>query len=389
MRGAGTCDLQPDGSWRLDLSRMSVDRIRLQGEDQELVAALPGVLRRAIGELRPTGPINLTGALRFGKAGPGAPLEAGWNVDLLLHQASLQVGPKLENIFGCVRLRGSSLGPRFTSFGELKLDSLTYKNFQFTEVLGPMWLDNENVFLGTMPGAAEAGRPSERITAKLFGGVVAADCQVRLGAVPQYRLIAALSGADLARFAAENLANPRRLNGKVLANVDLQGSRGAHTLVGAGDIHLTAADVYELPLVVSLLKIVRAKPPDNTAFTESDIAFDIKGQHVILKKIDLRGDAVNLAGVGELTLDGQTNPIRLELHTMVGRGNLPLISGVFSEASQQILKIHVAGSLDHPVTRTEAFPAASQALEALRSEPARSTRRPPFGEALWPFGSRP
>ncbi len=230
----------------------------------------------------------------------------------------MQIGPQLENVFGCVRLQGSSNGAKYTSFGELMLDSLTYKNFQFTQILGPLWFDNENVYLGTLPYAPPHGQKAGRVTANLFGGVVSGDCRVRLGAVPQYHLVASLAGADLRQFAAENLSGPTRLNGKILANVDLQGSRGQHTLAGRGDIHLTDADVYELPLMVSLLKIVSAKRPDNTAFTESDIDFQINGQHVELSKIDLRGDAISLSGRGELTLDAQTNPIRLELHTLVG-----------------------------------------------------------------------
>jgi hypothetical protein len=137
--------------------------------------------------------------------------------------------------------------------------------------------------------------------------------------------------------------------------------------VGRGDIHLTNADIYELPLVVSLLSIVRAKAPGPTAFTESDVAFRVNGQHVQLTQIDLRGDALDLGGTGELTLDGQTNPIKMELHTTVGRGAIPIISGMFSEASQQILKIHVDGTLEHPNAWTEAFPIANQALERLTS----------------------
>ncbi len=194
--------------------------------------------------------------------------------------------------------------------------------------------------------------------------------------MPQYRLIAALSGADLREFAAENLTNHQALNGKVLANVDLQGSRGQHTLVGTGDIHLTEAEIYELPLVVSLLKIVRAKLPDNSAFTESDVAFQINGQHVTLNQIDLRGDAVSLTGSGGVTLDSQTNPIHLELHTTVGRGAMPFISGMFGEASRQILKIHVNGSVDHPTTWTEAFPMAGEALERLRADVERQVPPP-------------
>jgi hypothetical protein len=387
LRSGGFCDFQPDGSWRLHLRQLSVDRIRLEGEDHELVAALPAALRRAVGELRPTGPIYLKGRLDFAKRDKAAPLQTGWDVDLFLHQASLQVGPRLDNIFGCVRLQGSSQGASYTSFGELQLDSLTYKNFQFTQVLGPLWLDNQAVFLGALPHAPPGGQTAGRITANLYGGTVAADCQVRLGAVPQYRMVATLSGADLGRFAAENLGNPQSLKGKVAANVDLQGSRGQHSLVGTGELHLTKADVYRLPLMVSLLKIVRAKPPDDTAFTESDITFTINAQHVRLNQIALRGDAIDLAGTGELTLDAQTNPIRLELHTSIDRAQMPIVSGMFSLASRQIMKIHVAGPLDNPVMRTEAFPVATEALERLRADVEKQPAAA-GGGPLWPFGAR-
>ena len=80
---------------------------------------------------------------------------------------------------------------------------------------------------------------------------------------------------------------------------------------GTGTIHLSDADVYKLPVMVSLLALLRAKPPDSSAFTQSDIAFDIQqGEHIILKQIQLNGSAMDLSGHGELTLDGQTNPIR-------------------------------------------------------------------------------
>ncbi len=368
MRADGWCDMRPDEAWRLHLDRLSVDRIRLDGGDRELVAALPAALRQAVAELRPTGPINLKGMLEFSKIGDSAPLQSVWDVALYLHQASLQAGPQINNVSGAIHLRGSSDGTRYTSSGQLDLDSVMYRNFQLTEVLGPIWFDNQNVYLGTLPFAPPQGQPRGRVTGKLFGGVAAADCHVRLGTVPQYRLIATLSGADLGQFAVENLTSHQALRGKILANVDLQGSRGQHTLFGRGDVHLTDADIYELPLVVSLLSIMRAKAPGPTAFTESHIAFQVNGPHVLLKQVDLRGDALDLGGHGELTLDGQTNPIKLELHTTVGRGAIPLISGMFSEASQQLLKIHVDGTLEAPQAWTEALPIANEALERLRAD---------------------
>ncbi len=368
MRADGWCQIQPDGAWRLRLDRLSVDRMRLDGDDRELVSALPAALRQAVAELRPTGPINLKGMIEFSKTGIQAPLQSLWDVGLYLHQASLRVGPQINNVFGAVHLQGSSNGARYASYGQLELDSLTYRNFQLTQILGPLWFDNQNFYLGTLPFEPANGQPRGRVTARLFGGAAAADCHVRLGAVPQYRLIATLSNADLGQFAIENMTSHQALRGKILANVDLQGSRGQHTLVGRGDVHLTDADIYELPLIVSLLSIVRAKAPGPTAFTESDIIFQINGQHVQLKQIDLRGDALDLGGQGELTLDGQTNPIALELHTTVGRGAIPIISGMFSEASQQLLKVHVVGSLEQPQAWTEALPIAGEALNMLRTD---------------------
>ena len=155
------------------------------------------------------------------------------------------------------------------------------------------------------------------------------------------------------------------------------------TCSARGTIHLTDADVYDLPLMVSLLKIIRAKAPDSTAFTQGDIAFDIQqGEHFILKQINLDGDAISLSGNGEVTLDGQTNPIRMQFHTTGGRNGLPIISGMLSEAGKQILLIHVGGTLEHPEPRTETVPRGQPGLAAVAGRP-RSNRRRKQAGGFW------
>ncbi len=385
MRTMGTCDLSPDGGWKLQLRDLAVDRVRLRGEDHDLESALPESLRRAITELKPGGPLNLRGAVDFAKFRADGPLQTSWDVDVEMHQGSLQAGPKLENIFGRVRLTGSSNGTRFSSRGELALDSVTYKNFQFTQVIGPLWFDNNNVVLGHW-GNAPQGQSPRHITAGLLGGVLTGDCHVKLGAMPHYHLIASVAQADLQQFAESNLAGNQKLKGKILAQVNLQGNGGPKNLVGTGTIHLSDADVYELPVMVSLLKIARAKSPDSTAFTQSDINFSVQGEHITLNQINLDGDAISLSGHGELTLDGQSNPINLELHSTVGRGTVPLLSGLLSEASQHIMLIYVNGTLDNPTTRAEAFPAAQGALQQLQAEGEKSTLLPRPGSIMRSMG---
>jgi hypothetical protein len=382
MSTGGSCDFFPDGSWKLSLRKFWVNRLHLHGEgaDQELVTSLPEGLKHAVAELRPTGSINLTGnRLDFSKARHDARLETAWDVKLSLEQVSLQVGPKLENISGGVQLVGSSDGVRYASRGELNLDSVMYKNFQFSQILGPLYFDNDNANLGDW----RAGGGNRRVTAKLLGGTVAGECQIRLGNLRpnelRYGLSASISQADLGMFARENLANHQKLNGKLVGDIKLVGNREPHTMFGSGNLHLSDADVYKLPVMVALLKIVRAKPPDTTAFTQSDIRFEVRGQHIHLAPIEFRGDAVNLSGQGDITLDGQTNPINLDFHTMVGRGNIPLLTGLLSEASQQILTIHVGGTLDNPVTRTDVLPAANQAIQQLQADYDRPTALPPTG----------
>lgn len=370
LRAAGVCDFVPGGGWQLKLTKFDVDRLRLHGEDHELEDALPESLKKAVAELHPRGAINLKGAVNFSKRTPESPLFCGWDVFLALHRVSLQSGPRLENIYGSLRLTGSSQGQTFSSRGELALDNVTYKNFQFTQVIGPLWLDKNNLILGDWSAEPPpANQPRRHVTANVLGGVVAGDARVQLGAVPQYFLAATISQADLGQFARENLAGHQKLEGKILANVNLRGNADPRNLFGSGNVHLSEADVYQLPVMVSLLKFLRAKSPSATAFTESDIQFDIRGEHIVLKQINLTGDAVNLTGFGDVKLDGQTNPIDLHFHTMVGKGNMPILSAMMSEASQQILQIHVGGTLDNPESRTEAFPGANQALQQLQTDP--------------------
>lgn len=389
IRTGGICKIQPDGGWHVRLTNLSADPLRLQGEDRDLTSALPEALRKAIGELKPTGLINLRGAIDLAKSTPDAPLYVGWDVELFLYQSSLQVGPKLENIFGSVQFTGSASGGRYASSGALKLDSATYKNFQVTQVRGPLWLDNSQAVLGIWPGVQpRKGQQAGHITARILGGVMNVDCHVKLGAMPHYHTIATVDGVDLAQFARENMTNHQKLNGKVHAFVDLQGTGSGRNLFGAGKLHLSDANVYELPVMVSLLKIARAKSPDSTAFTQSDIAFDVRDRHIILNQINLNGDAISLTGTGELTIDGQTNPISLQLHTQVGRGDVPVLKDLLSETSKQIMMLHVEGPLENPTTRPQAFPGANEALQQLQGDARQPSMLPQSGSLMRAIGLR-
>ncbi len=373
----GYCDFLPDGRWNIHFANLSADRIRT---DRELIQALPERLRKAVGELNPTGTINLHGSLDFQRTGrPDEPLRSRWNVRLGLQQSNLQCGGLLlENVHGEVSLRGECDGRQLQSRGELAVDSLSYKDCQFTQVMGPIWIDDGRVLFGAWVDRRENGatateatgpsQPPRPITAGLFGGKFYTDGWVALGPQPRYAVNATLTAADLARCARETAAGQHKLSGRILATADLAGSgRTRNTLSGRGTVRLSEADVYELPVMISLLKILSIRPPDQNAFSDATIDYRIEGEHIYLDRIDFHGDAISLRGKGEMDFQ---SAIRMTFYATVGRGelDLPVVKQVFSGASQQIMLIHVDGTLQNPETRREALPGVNRVLQELTGE---------------------
>ena len=60
VSAAGDCRMQPDGSCRLNLTRLAADQVQV---DQDLLAALPGRMGEALARYPLSGPFNLLGKL--------------------------------------------------------------------------------------------------------------------------------------------------------------------------------------------------------------------------------------------------------------------------------------------------------------------------------------
>lgn len=367
ISASGECLIDPNGGWRLDLQRMFVDRLAV---DRDLLNALPEALKKPTTMLEPTGRFNLRGNIALAGSGvPGQPLAADWNLTIDCHNNSLQCGVPLHGIHGSLSLVGSSQAGRFESSGELQLDSVFYGDYQLTEVLGPLWVDNEQVLLGFWADRRRGQSPERRLTGKLYGGTTVSDGWIVLGDEPEYAILATLSKGDLARFAQERVPGNTRLSGEIYATVDLRGKgRTRNNIQGRGSVQLRNADIYQLPAMVSFLKVLSLRTPDTRGFTESDIQFALQGEHVYLERIDFDGDAVSLQGRGELNL--VNDQVNLVFRAVVGSdaAKLPAMKQILGGASQQILLMHVDGTLKNPQVRREAFPGVNQVLEQLQAE---------------------
>jgi len=384
---SGQGDFLPDGSWRFRFDNLAVDRVRF---DRELVQALPALLKRAVAELNPGGPIYLRGgqgALALGRGGnPGDPLTSQWNLEIGFQQLDLDLGLRLDGLSGALRLVGEHDGERFRSRGELDVDSVSYKDLQFTQVRGPVWIDDQRVLFGAWDHAppfgraaapGPAGQQPASLSAKLFGGTVFCDAKIALGPSPRYVIYASLQDADLARCAQDLIPGRQNLQGKMWSEVSLQGEgRSASSLVGRGSVALRDADIYEIPLMIALLKILSIRRPDKSAFCSSDIDFHVEHGRLYFDRLNFNGDAISLVGTrGEMDFQGNVN---LVFHSVVGRSDrsVPILGEILGGASQQIMQIRVTGTLQNPETRREPLPAVNQAIQQLRAERERNGLAP-------------
>jgi hypothetical protein len=373
----GHCDFHPDGCWNVCFEKLLVDQIRV---DRELSEALPERLKRVAAELNPSGAMNLRGSLELERTGPpDEPLQSRWNMGVGMQQGTLQCGGiLLENVCGGASFRGAFDGRHVLSRGELMLDSVSYKDYQFTSVAGPIAFDDGRVLFGAWVdhpqrgiGASDATGPLQSprsLSAALFGGLVNGDAWVTLGSTPTYTMNVTVTDANLARCAQEVTGSRQRLRGKILLTADLAGSgRTRNLLSGKGSIRLSEANIYELPVMLSLLKLLSIRPPDQNAFSDAEIDYRIVGEHVYFDRIVFHGDAISLRGSGEMRPQSQ---IDLTFYALVGRGELeiPVVKQVLRAAAEQLLMIRVGGTLERPEPRQEPLPVLNQALQQIRSE---------------------
>ncbi len=374
----GLCEFEPDGSWQLSLEGISVDHLRL---DRGLIKAMPERMRKAFTAVNPEGPLNLQGRWTLARGGrPEDLLRSTWDLEISFAGLAIHSGIDLEIAHGSLRLSGEFDGQRVHNFGHLALDSVTYRDLQFTQVAGPVWIDDYQALFGTwadrqylrhqaqVRGADEHQAPQQRLrplAGKIFEGMVYGNAWVTLGTEPQYGLRVTLTDADLSRIAQEHIAGRQKLQGRVQATLNLRGAgRSLNRLSGEGSIRVQEADVYELPVMISLLKILSIKRPNTNAFGSSDIDYRIAGNHIYLDRIIFNGDAVSLQGNGEIDFGGE---VRLNFHPLLGREDrkVVVLRELLGGAGQEFMLIRVSGTLQDPKTEREVFPTVNQALQHL------------------------
>jgi hypothetical protein len=369
----GAALITPDGQWDLEFTDLLADRCR---PDREFLTALPPRLRRVLEQLRATGEVCLRGQLRLhGQSGNPSQSRSQWNLALDIADATATAGVVLKNISGEARVSGSADPQKYHCQGRIMLDSLMADRVHCTSVHGPIWIDQDRIFLGNWseldqvhPAITSTTDRMTPVLANVFGGQTFINAEIVPARNGAFDVQVKIDGMKLDQLSRDLAFSQGPTRGNAGAEFRLEGdARGTATWRGSGKLVVRDTDLYRLPVTLALLKQLRTGSRDRTAFDAADVTVRMQGQHLYFDRLDLHGDAVTLKGVGEMSLRRDLN---LNFYTMMGREDsyLPALRPFLGLASQRFLLVRVEGTLDQPVTSREILPAINDTLEQMFPE---------------------
>jgi hypothetical protein len=155
--------------------------------------------------------------------------------------------------------------------------------------------------------------------------------------------------------------------GTVLLETNPDPKTGKMVLGGTGQVDVPQGRLYNLPVLLELVKVLKGQTPDGVAFEEAHASFDLKGDRVRVTQLDLLGAAVSLGGSGEVDFTGQD--LRFEFYTIWSQTlrrwlSTPLgdVTGLLSGGLFKIELTRVNGEF---VTKAHMLPAVTDPVRAV------------------------
>jgi hypothetical protein len=304
--------------------------------------ALPKPLQNACKTLAFEDPFALQTRLVVSQSADPASLpDVFWDGQLWLQNAKLNLGVEVSEITGTLACIGRHNGWQMLGLnGNVLLDRAMVFKQPFRNVHSKLQMRED------APEVLLIG-----LQAPIFDGDVSG--QARLDFNPstlRYELNLTASQIQLEQFGRHNFGAQPQLSGVASARLHLTGrGDGVSSLDGNGSLRVPYSRftrLYNLPLLLDLLKFLGLRWPDRTAFEEAIADFSIHGNRVNIARLDLLGNVVSLYGKGDVNLDG-TN-LHLDFYPSWGRVEqmLPqMVRGLSPAISKNLLQIEMRGNV--------------------------------------------
>lgn len=363
VRTKGLATIAPNGDWHARLEPSTVSGLL---PDAELHAALGPSLKSVFSSFDPAHRIDLTGMLELkGTSDPRLPITAAWDIATDISGSTLDIGILCHDAHGRIESRGLWDGQSVRVEGQVGLSTvMVLEHYRITDLRGPFRIRDGILTAGSaealQPASAEASIPIDRqLSAKFIGGLALMNAQATLNSPSRFLLRLTLGHGSLERYAQQYMTSRERLQGVMNGWVLLTG-KGSETsqLRGQGQLQVSPAALYELPVIFQVLSTLSAAPQDNAAFEYARVDFNIADNAFAFSAIDLVGQALQLRGRGTAGFDGRLDLKFVSLPTQTKPANglrIPLVTevaglvgGVTSLAG---VVVEVSGTVSNPRTR--------------------------------------
>ncbi len=366
--------LATTGTIRFDDTRNA--RLSFECAGQRVTDELKNVLPAALGQLIDTLKIDGQYKINFDEVAiatvTGKPTSSSHiKGAVALKQGRCKLGLDITDFDGRfmvdVKTDADQPRPRFTV--DMHGDRLKIGGRQITQLTGT---------LKSVDGADHLIIP--RLRGRMYDGAIGGSGGFDLSD-KAYQMRFEMSDVDLDQFikagqpangaAAGPGAQPRAMKGRLSAALDLQGKwTEANGPLARGDILVKDGEMYDLPLSVGLLQIANLSLPLSRAFDRAEISYFIKDGKVVFERIALDSNVevgdekyiTNLAVRGAGQMDYKTQALDLTLNSSNPGGlDLGALTDLIDGFKNQLVTIHVTGTLDKPVTEVKQFSAITAA----------------------------
>ena len=352
----GNVTFHADDSFTVDLVNLAINPTV---PDREFIQALPPTLSQTCSSLRIKEPLALqvTSLTVLVPAEQGTPPTIHWDGGVRLKDATLLIGVPFTGVNGIIWSKGEHHGDFGNVTGDLVLAQATVFNQTLRGIHSKIVVDAQRPDFLVLPN----------LDGHLHGGEIGGAIRVGFGPTVGYEADLTALHMELQEFSTSNHLGPdAQQSGLVNARLYLQGQGSdLNGLNGWGSIDVPNGKMYNLPLLLDLLKILGLHWPDRTLFEEAHVRFTMERQVVDISRIDLLGAAVSLGGRG--TVDLGSHSYNMELYAVwayIVQLSPPVIRDIWPTISKNLLKIKMTGKLgETPHFEKEPVPGLSEPLQ--------------------------
>ncbi len=165
--------------------------------------------------------------------------------------------------------------------------------------------------------------------------------------------------------AEESTASQAVLSADLTVAGNPHSSEGRH---GRGRIVIQNARMYELPLTMTMLQILNLSAPTARAFDQADVQFILDNDIVVFEKISFMSPSLNIIGTG--TMRYSDTKLDLQMYTQNRNGpNLGPVSELFKVFKNELVTIHVAGTLEEPQATVKSLAGIKRSVREIIGKP--------------------